>query len=66
MGRIVAVRLKSYLENVSPQSITPLPGVHELTAHRSLDSSSAHIASLWKTSSLRAEACAELMQELGR
>lgn len=67
MERIVAVRFEAYLENVSPQNISSYFRVHELTELTSIPfvalQLSSHCQRL-ESQSLRAEACAELMQEL--
>jgi hypothetical protein len=67
MERIAAVRLGAYLENVSPQDITPNFRIFELTELTSAPfvalQLSSHCQRL-ESQSLRAEACAELTQEL--
>jgi hypothetical protein len=67
MERVVAVRLKAYLETVSPQNVDPTFPVYELTELTSPAFVARQLASrcqALENQSGRAKACAQLMQQL--
>lgn len=68
MERIAAVRLKAYLENISPQNVLSYFRIHELTELTSVPFVALQLSSQCpglERQLLRRDACAELTQELG-